>query len=145
MSFDSAQFRDLIERTLGAFDPKLASPIAVDLLMGTAAQESRLGSYLRQLGGGPAIGVFQMEPATFRWLQTKYGGTYPYIKGRDPDEMEWDLRLSILMARLRYWAVPRALPNGDLQSLAEYWHKHYCAGCKGTVEQFIEHYEGFVG
>lgn len=36
---------------------------AEDLVMGTAAQESRL-TYLRQLGGGPALGLWQMEPAT---------------------------------------------------------------------------------
>lgn len=37
---------------------------AVDLLMLTAAVESDLGYHLYQIGGGPARGILQMEPAT---------------------------------------------------------------------------------
>ena len=33
------------------------------LVLGTAVQESRL-LYIKQLGNGPALGLFQMEPAT---------------------------------------------------------------------------------
>jgi len=65
MSFNVAQFKTLIERVLSELDPDLASPVAVKLLLGTAAQESRFGTFLHQLGGGPAKGAFQMEPATF--------------------------------------------------------------------------------
>jgi hypothetical protein len=59
---DPRQFRALIVRP-ALESINLWSQQAEDLVMGTAAQESRL-IYLRQLGNGPALGLFQMEPAT---------------------------------------------------------------------------------
>ena len=54
--------RDIIEPVLSRLHA--ASPAARALLLGTAAQESAMGRYIRQLRGGPALGIFQMEPAT---------------------------------------------------------------------------------
>lgn len=45
---------------------------AEDLLLGTAAVESRCGRYLRQLGGGPALGIWQVEPRTHTDLWDNY-------------------------------------------------------------------------
>ena len=42
---------------------------AADLLMATAAMETDLGTWLSQVGG-PALGVFQMQPATLTGLVT---------------------------------------------------------------------------
>ena len=50
----------------------LVSQEAENLLMGTAAQESALGEYIRQLGNGPALGIFQMEPETFDDIVRNY-------------------------------------------------------------------------
>ena len=65
MSIDAQQFREEIVRPvlehLDAADPGIDSPNAEELLMLTAATESQLGRYLRQVRG-PAIGVFQVEP-----------------------------------------------------------------------------------
>lgn len=145
MSLYVPQFKHLIEKTLHDLDPELASPVAVKLLLGTAAQESHLGTYIRQLTG-PAIGVFQMEPATFSWLQTKYGEKYPIILGRGAPEMEWDLKLAIIMARLRYRAHLDPLPSDAIADVADYWKKVYNTKYgKGTPEEFIENYERFVG
>ena len=58
---DPKQLKELIERVLRKVN--LYSDAAVDLLMLTAAQESACGKYIRQLGNGPALGIFQMEPA----------------------------------------------------------------------------------
>ena len=52
---------EVIRPALRALD--LWSPAAEDLVLGTAAQESGL-AYLRQIGGGPALGLWQIEPAT---------------------------------------------------------------------------------
>jgi hypothetical protein len=143
MGYDVKQFRDLIERTLTSFAPSMATKVAVDLLLGTAAQESAFGRYLRQLHG-PAVGAFQMEPATFEWLQAKYSDRYPEIDGRTPEEMEWDLRLAIIMARLRYRAVPLELPEGDVETLAAYWKRHYNTPLgRGTTEEYIANYRRF--
>ena len=146
MSFDKKQFRDLIERILEAWDPNLYSEAAVNLLLGTAAQESHFGTYLRQLGGGPAIGVFQMEPATFNWLRETYSKKYSFVIGRTAEEMEWDLRLAIMMARLRYWFVPEPLPHPDsIAGLAAYWKKHYNTELgTGTVNEFVTNYHKYV-
>lgn len=151
MSFNKNQFRNLIDRTLGDY-PELISESAVRLLLGTAAQESHFGTYLRQVGGGPAIGVFQMEPKTFIWLREHYtdpklpGTKYPEIKEREVTDLEWDLHLAILMARLRYRIVPAALPYAyDVKALATYWKEHYNTSLgAGKVEQFIDNYRKFV-
>lgn len=145
MSFNKNQFRNLIDRVLGDY-PELVSESAVRLLLGTAAQESEFGTYLRQLGGGPAIGVFQMEPKTFIWLWKEYKEKYPEIESRGVTDLEWDLKLAILMARLRYRIVPAALPYAyDVKALAIYWKEHYNTMLgAGTVEQFIANYRKFV-
>lgn len=41
----------------------LGGDSAVNLVTGTALAESR-AAYVRQLGGGPALGLWQMGPAT---------------------------------------------------------------------------------
>ena len=62
---------------------------AEELLLGTALQESRL-TYLHQLGGGPALGLFQMEPGThddiwtnYLWNRPEFGFYYKPIVSRD--------------------------------------------------------------
>jgi len=62
MSLDAGQLRMYVVRPVLRVMSAWSQP-AEDLVMGTAAQESRL-TYLRQLGGGPALGLWQMEPAT---------------------------------------------------------------------------------
>lgn len=68
------QLRKQVEYVLKGID--LYSPLAVQLLMKTAAQESGLGYYIKQLGSGPALGILQMEPNTFnshiQWLESKH-------------------------------------------------------------------------
>ena len=54
---DKNQLSYLIKETLTGIDKY--SIDALNLLLGTAAQESRFGHYIRQLGSGPALGIFQ--------------------------------------------------------------------------------------
>ena len=59
---DPVDFHDyVIKPTLDQLN--LDQPGASFLLLGTALVESNL-ERVRQVGGGPALGVFQMEPAT---------------------------------------------------------------------------------
>lgn len=57
---DPQQMKELIIipvlQAMGKF-----SPAAVNLMLGTMAQESSCGKYLKQLDDGVALGVFQME------------------------------------------------------------------------------------
>lgn len=146
VSFNRGQFRSLIGDVLlkEKFNasPPFYSFSAVELLMGTAAVESQLGTYLRQVGGGPALGVMQMEPATFRWLRDRYDDEFPRLKGREAAELEWDLGLSILSARLRYWADPAPLPAwNDLSGLARTWKRVYNSALGAGIESaFLDRY-----
>ena len=144
MSFDYGQFRRLIEEVLRSY-PALESPAAVNLLLGTAAQESAFGTYLWQRGG-LALGVFQMEPETFNWLQTKYGRKYPYLAIHKAEDLPFDLRLAVLSARLRYRPVREPLPPaGDILALARYWKQNYNTALgAGTIEQFQANYKKYV-
>ena len=58
---------------------ELWSQVAEDLVMGTAAQESHF-SYLEQLHQGPALGMWQMEPATFRDIWINFLPSQPRLK-----------------------------------------------------------------
>lgn len=145
------QLRGLIQETLLLIG--LYSEDAAELLMGTAAVESKLGYYIKQVGG-PARGIFQMEPDTEKdiWenflffkqgLQDKMyklGYMHP-----NPELLVYDLRYQILMARLHYRRVPYALPTSTVGQ-ARYWKVHYntVAG-KGTVEKYMDAYDYYVG
>jgi hypothetical protein len=143
--------RDVVEPALDLLRMNSASARA--LLMGTAAVESDL-THVRQIGGGPARGFFQMEPATaldiLRWVD----GRHPYLRkilGVDPDPLGVgpDIDIAELletadifaaaMARLHYRRIPAALPDADdVQGLAEYWKRYYNTRLgKGTVAKFV--------
>ncbi len=148
MSFYPAQFRDLIYRSLKAADlPR--KDAAIDLLMGTAAHESLLGTYLKQTVG-PALGVYQMEPATaedvIEWTKEKYPGLFERL-GYDPPEivaMEYDLRFATIMARLNYLRMPGSIPE-TVVGQAGYWKKYWNTSLgKGTVAQYIKNWQRYV-
>ena len=148
MALNLIQFTDLIWRVLRHHD--LDSSAAVNLLLGTAAQESAFGTYLRQING-PALGIFQMEDGTFEWLREKYNHeTTPSIgsvRFAEFEMLEYDLWLAILFARLRYRVVPALLPAAeDIRGLAEYWKQYYNTPAgRGTVEQFEKNYTKYIG
>jgi len=149
---DLNQFRDLIiEPTLKELD--LYSVGAVELLLGTAIQESRL-SYLKQLGGGPAMGPFQMEPATHDDIFENYLQYQGVLRQRvmaqvrggfEPDAMNMagNLYYACAMCRVHYRRVREALPEpGDLSSQAAYWKKYYNTPLgRGTETEYIENWE----
>ena len=152
MTIAAGQFRDLIKRTLIAAD--MHSKNAVELLMGTAAMESHLGTYIKQIHG-PALGVFQMEPETERDIWKNYLKYRPkYIDAivrvsnvpmPDAWALETNLAYQIIMARIHYLRVPHPLPYyTDLQAMAEYWNEFYnCNPAKGHPPQFIISYKTY--
>jgi hypothetical protein len=149
MSFDPDQFRALITRVLQAL--QLHSPDAVELLMGTAAQESHLGRYLRQIRG-PASGVFQMEPATEKDIWRNYLAYRPAradlawkvtgVNAPTPLHLQGNLIYQITMARLHYRRIPAPLPpRQNLSAMAHYWNTHYNRNPeKGHPHEFTENY-----
>ena len=154
---DKNQLRSLIEQTLKEIDkskPGLFNAYAVDLLMGTSAQESHLGTYIRQLGNGPALGIFQMEPNTFEDIMDNFLYYQPDLL-RDikqacnvarltPTTLMYNLKVSIVFARLHYWRVSDPLP-ATINGMALYWKEHYNTRLgKGKPEEFIENYKRYV-
>lgn len=123
---------------------------AVWLLMGTRLQESLFGKYDEQIGGGPALGTFQMEPATFKDIVNHYLKYKTEIAERIKDvcnvkkfnanDLKTNEELAICFARLQYYRRPEPLPDRfDILAMAEYWKKHYntCRG-KGQPEEFVD-------
>ncbi len=131
----------------------LHSQAAEDLIVGTAAQESRLGEYIHQLGDGPAQGIFQMEPATESDIWENYlnyrdglaekAGQLQMRRfdGFMPD-LIGNLFYQTAMTRVHYLRVPEPLPDeGDVQAYAYYWKKFYNTPLgKGTEVEFIHNY-----
>lgn len=155
MSFDFSQFTDLVKRVITAQD--LYHDTALNLLLGTAAQESAFGTYLVQIGEGPALGVFQMEPTTevdiwnnylFYGRSKKRKDIYRISGVRSANNngaMEWNIAYGICMCRLHYRRIAEPFPAADdVEALGWYWDTHYNRNpLKGTVAQFVEAYERY--
>lgn len=144
--------RELIKTVLK--DGNLDGPDATELLMMTAAVESSLGHFLEQLGEGPALGIFQMEPKTEtdiweNWLQYRFDMANfirSYIAPGGKEQLKWNLAYQILMARIHYLRVPDPLPSkDDVFAMARYWKKHYNTyKGAGTIQDAVEAYSRYV-
>lgn len=130
--------------------PGCLSPSAVNLLLGTAAHESKCGYHLVQVNG-PALGVFQIEPATHsdvwdNWLAYRPEIAHRLARGGH-DRLIWDLRYATIIARLVYWRAPEPLPEpDDSQGLAAYWKKHYnTEQGRGSRAAWLDDYNNVLG
>jgi hypothetical protein len=134
----------------------LWSPAAEELVLGTAAQESDGFRYIKQLGGGPALGLWQIEPATSRdiwdhWLAHRPGlaelvaGYIAPGHGRE-DQLVWNLALGAAMCRVFYRRFSAPLPAADdVEGQAAYWKRLYNTHLgKGRPEEYVEHYQRYV-
>ena len=159
---NARHLRDLIINpvlmTMGA---QYASPHAVELLMGTAAQESHMGHFLKQLNDGPAVGIYQMEPETYLdilnhfvsyhddvlWMLKRFGYAHEEegdaIRFEPAQRMVWDLQMATIFARLHYFRRPEPLPTNK-QAYASYWKAHYNTELgKGTEAEYLHNYARF--
>lgn len=151
---DIVQLRNLVVRpVLEHLAPEIPYTLSAErLLLGTAAQESKL-KYIHQIGAGPAVGLWQMEPFTHDdlWKTTLAGSSNPLaIKvrelelpdwyGKDAREMVGNLYYACAMARVFYRRIKAALPDADdALEMAQYWKKYYnTEHGKGTIDEFIE-------
>jgi hypothetical protein len=136
----------------------LWSPEAENLVLGTACQESACGTYLAQ-NGGPALGIFQMEPATHADIWENYlahdsrlsnfllksSGIAGFGVPPPPQIMTWNLRYAAAMCRIHYRRVKAALPAAsDIQGQAEYWKAHYNTPLgRGTVQEYLQNWHRY--
>jgi len=153
--FEPAELRKLICQTLTPID-ELYSPESLELLMATCAQESHLGTYRQQVGG-PALGIFQMEPATWNDIWANYlvyhtalaaeVKALQQIPSLGAREMITNDPLAIAMARVHYLRVPEPLPAmTDLAGLWRYYKAHYnTPQGAATQDEFFANYKRLVG
>lgn len=129
---------------------------SVSIILGTMAQESCF-TYTRQLGGGPARGLGQIEPATEQSLWFDFLAYNPEISafitsrcghgGPDEVALEYDLVYGILLMRVLYfWRDPERLPTvedieGQSRVYKTYYNTIYGAA---TEEQFLDSYATYV-
>jgi hypothetical protein len=155
---DALQLRhEIIRPTLKHLDSVIPYSMAAEnLLMGTCAQESRMGQFLVQLDNGPAKGIFQMEPAThndiwenfmsYRQPLYKLVQQYCVVNNNIASDLTGNLFYAAAMCRVHYYRVPMAMPEEDsIEQLANYWKIYYnTPEGKGTVAEFIHNYNRYV-
>ena len=158
MSINCKDLRELVVRpTLQHL--RLWSPAAEDMVLGTAAQESGLGTYLHQVGG-PALGIYQMEPATHNDIWNNYLEYKPILRKQvedmlgtsvhdidsDDNSLIGNLYYATAMCRIHYLRVPEAMPvHKDTKGYAAYWKKYYNTPLgAGTEQEFIDNYKRYV-
>ncbi|MCG6216260.1 hypothetical protein [Vibrio furnissii] len=132
------------------------SEAAEQLLMGTITQESG-GDFIKQIGGGPAMGIVQMEPATHGDLWENFIRFRPGLRDklqslasyRNPgaavpmaDELVFNLWYAVAMARVHYLRQKEPLPKaGDVVGMANYWKRYYnTEHGKGKPSEFLEQF-----
>lgn len=125
----------------------------VEQILGTAAVESDFFAYSHQVGGGPAIGYFQCEPATRRDIIDNYLKYHTRLRKRIENAFGslevtdqffvLNIPLQIIFCYLhynRYGAWGR-----DIYGYASAWKRVYNTyKGKGTIEDFIVKYHRYV-
>jgi hypothetical protein len=171
------QFQLLIVRpTLEHLGEKYCGIHAERLLIGTALTESRFELLIQHRGHpnnderwGPAMGFYQMEPATHNDIWTEYLAFRKELAEKlmdlasvevlvdiafPPTDLEMELihnlRYATAMARLHYWRVPEALVGNpadeiQLRLYGLYWKTYYnTPDGKGYISDFIEKAAGIM-
>ena len=154
MSFSPVQLRRLVrlELTIAGLPVDGA---AENLLMLTYATECIVGGriHLWQVGG-PALGIFQMEPRTHWDLWANYLAYRPPLAARvagyipawaREEALVRDLGYQIRTARAQYLRFPEALPSADdIEGLARYWKRWWNTDRgKGAPEKAVAAYTAY--
>jgi hypothetical protein len=112
-----------------------------ELLVLTAAAETLLGDLgRRQRGGGPALGLYQMEPATYYDLHDnflKYSRKLSKLLGdwHDPEHMVGNDVYATKIAALQYYRFSEPIPQGSIEDLARYWKQYWNTSKGAGTEQ----------
>lgn len=143
----------VIEPSLDKLGSRYKSQDAVELLLMIAAHESHLGTYLHQ-EGGPAVGIYQMEPDTFHDCFVNYVRYNPILENAlsnfhqlpMPYNMAFDLSYATAMARVQLYRAPDRLPHRtDISGMAAYAKKYWNTELgKATVEDYEKAYRDLV-
>jgi hypothetical protein len=138
--------KKIIKYVLGKID--MDSEDARAMIFATGKAES--GYRVLEQMGGPAVGFFQVEPATAQDVWDNYVFYRPQIKtdlyalGLDDGDLKHSIMSSIALqvafARLQYRRFKDPLPKSDnKEAQAKYWKKFYNTELgRGTIEHFLE-------
>ena len=121
---------------LGATEPRLNTPAAINLVTGIGNKESLGYTYIQQIGGGPALSPWQMEPASRADLVDRVLAEPANarlaaalvsleIPGYDLDaQMVGNLFYACALCRLKVWFDPAPLPGeSDAEGLCAAWKR----------------------
>lgn len=133
----------------------LWSQAAEDLVLGTGAHESHY-EYLQQIGG-PALGYWQMEPATHDSLHVNFLAYRPalslavtaLLNGApvSSSALVTNIPYAAAMCRVRYYDSDYPLPQaGDIEGYAAMWKSVYnSVEGAGTVQEFLDDWQTYIG
>ena len=133
--------------TESLLDWGLHSDKAVELLAMICAHESLGGKHRRQIGGGPALGIFQIEPIahddvwrrsrSIRRNAARYGVT------QDINQLVESDRYSVFVARHILMLDPEPLPQTP-QAMAEWCKRRWNTEAgKATVEKYLNDWQAW--
>ena len=112
-----------------------ANPAAEELVLGTAIVESRL-SFIQQLGSGPALGLWQIEPDTHRDVYDNFleyrQGLYDQVLSLSAPGQTFEENLTSNMQYVPLYAgsatterLRPCLMRVTLRGQARYWKRYY--------------------
>jgi hypothetical protein len=160
MGLDARHLRlHIVRPTLAYLNPAWRYSLAAEnLLMGTAAHESGGFKWLVQRDGGPARGLWQIEPATLKDIIDRYLHKPKHVErfshvmaltGTAPtreEQLVTNLAFACAIARVRYAMSPDPLPAvaDDIESLARIWKRVYNTHIgAGSISEFRAAYETY--
>lgn len=150
---NTSDVKTIIEGVLS--DMQQSSPAFVNLLLGTCAQESHMGEYERQIGG-PALGIFQMEPNTFNDIQNNYLQYHDNLqtmvnsymsedRAPVPEDVVGNHQFAAAMAACSYMrhGIPFSTldPNNAAQMYIYYKKYYNSAGGAATEQEFLTNWK----
>jgi hypothetical protein len=130
----------------------LGGDAAEELLLGTALQESGAGRFLIQNGGGPALGIWQIEPNTHDDIWDNFLKFRPDLAALVRSmtapglpllsQLSGNLFYAATMARLIYFRAPFPLPAaGEIAAQAAFYKARYnSANGAATEAEYIAHW-----
>lgn len=145
--------RAIIRLSLGAISRY--SPAAEEILLMIAAHESNMGRFPQQIGG-PALGIYGMEPDTESDIWITYLAYRPElvrkiiaicaVTGPNRAALRDNPLYATIMARLKLWRAPRPLPPpDDIAAMSLYAKQHYNSRLgKATPEKYAADYARLV-
>jgi hypothetical protein len=115
------------------------------LMLGTALIESNL-EFLKQVEGGPALGIYCIEPATHNdvkrylnrpdkdKLKERCLATCFYTGFGSDDALVHNLRYAVIIARIKYFQQREKIPEANNAAGMAGYHKKYYNTAKGLTD-----------